>query len=131
MSDQNIVFNFFELVNARDLKRLGDLLTDTAEFYFPKTRPLIGKITPAGLKIMDIKDLSQAVEDLKIEIGVITTPPSAAQPVADLFMKAQVNAILNFSPTRISVPEYCLVENIDFTVKLDMISYELHHETGT
>jgi redox-sensing transcriptional repressor len=91
----------------------------------------IGEITPAGLKIMDIKDLSQAVEDLKIEIGVITTPPSAAQPVADLFMKAQVNAILNFSPTRISVPEYCLVENIDFTVKLDMISYELHHEIGT
>lgn len=43
MSDQNIVFNFFELVNARDLKRLGDLLTDSVEFYFPKTRPLIGR----------------------------------------------------------------------------------------
>ncbi|NQU14270.1 MAG: redox-sensing transcriptional repressor Rex [Desulfobacteraceae bacterium] len=90
----------------------------------------IGKTTPAGLKVMDIKDLDQAVEDLKIEIGVITTPPSAAQAVADLFLKARVNALLNFSPTRITVPECCLVENIDFTVKLDMISYELQHEIG-
>ncbi len=43
MSQQKTVFDFFELVNNRDLKRLGDLLTDGAEFYFPKTRPLIGK----------------------------------------------------------------------------------------
>lgn len=43
MSCKNTMFNFFELVNARDLKRLGGLLTDGAEFYFPKTHPLIGK----------------------------------------------------------------------------------------
>ena len=43
MSDQNAVFDFFGLVNDRDLERLGYLLTDSAEFYFPKTRPLIGK----------------------------------------------------------------------------------------
>jgi redox-sensing transcriptional repressor len=91
----------------------------------------IGKTAPGGVKITDIKDLKQAVKDQNIEIGVITTPASAAQTVADLFLKAKVSALLNFSPTRISVPESCLVEHIDFTVKLDMISYELHHEIGT
>ena len=90
----------------------------------------IGKVTPSGLKITDIKNLNQVVEELNIEIGVITTPASAAQAVAGLFLQANVNAILNFSPTRISVPECCLVENIDFTVKLDMISYKLRHEIG-
>ena len=89
----------------------------------------IGKITNSGLKVKDISGLEQAVKDLDIEIGVITTPPSAAQRAADLFLKAHVNAILNFSPTRIRVPSCCLVENIDFTVKLDILTYKLQNET--
>jgi redox-sensing transcriptional repressor len=89
----------------------------------------IGKVLPSGLKVRDIKELDSVTEELNIEIGVITTPPSAAQAVANLLLEANVNAILNFSPTRISVPECCLVQNIDFTVMLDILSYKLDHET--
>lgn len=89
----------------------------------------IGKITTSGLKVKGVSGLEQAVKELDIEIGVISTPPSAAQRVADLFLKAHVNAILNFSPTRIRVPSCCLVENIDFTVKLDILTYKLQNET--
>ena len=88
----------------------------------------IGQTTPSGLKIKDIRELNKVVEDLKIKIGVITTPPSVAQDVANQFIDSHVNAILNFSPTRICVPDCCFVENIDFTVKLDMLTYKLHHE---
>ncbi|MCP4680727.1 MAG: redox-sensing transcriptional repressor Rex, partial [Desulfobacterales bacterium] len=88
----------------------------------------IGKVTPTGLKIRDTHEIHHTARELKIEIGVITTPPSAAQNLADLFLDAQVNAILNFSPTRIRVPDYCFVENIDFTLKLDMLTFKLHHE---
>jgi redox-sensing transcriptional repressor len=90
----------------------------------------IDKVSPSGLKIRDIRELKKAVEELNIEIGVITTPPSAAQSVADLFLETGVYAILNFSPVRILVPDCCLVENIDFTVKLDTLTYKLHHELG-
>lgn len=89
----------------------------------------IGKTAPLGIKIKDIKRLEQIVEELDIEIGVITTPDSAAQRVADMFLKAHVNAILNFSPTRIRVPDCCLVENIDFTIKLDMLAFKLQKGT--
>ena len=85
------------------------------------------KIFP-GLVIRDIKELKTAVEDFEVEIGVITTPASEAQSVADLFLDAHVNAILNFSPTQIHVPECCLVENIDFTIKLDVLTYKLKRE---
>jgi len=88
----------------------------------------IGQTTQSGMKIRDIRELSLVVEELDIKIGVITTPPSMAQDVANLFIDSHVNAILNFSPTRIYVPDCCLVENIDFTVKLDMLTYKLHHE---
>ena len=90
----------------------------------------IGEMTRSGLRIKDIADLEASVKELNIEIGVISTPPSAAQKVADLFLKAKVYAILNFSPTRIQVPDCCLVENIDFTVKLDILTYRSQHEIG-
>ena len=88
----------------------------------------IGKALPSGLVIKDIKDLKDTVKALNVEIGVITTPPSVAQEIANLFLDADVNAILNFSPTQIQVPECCLVENIDFTIKLDILTYKLKHE---
>jgi redox-sensing transcriptional repressor len=90
----------------------------------------IGQTTPSGLKILDVKDLDWVVDELDVEIGVITTPPSSAQGVADRYINSQVNAILNFSPTKIQVPNCCMVENIDFTVKLDILTYKLHHEIG-
>lgn len=88
----------------------------------------VGQMGPSGIRIRDISELSEAVDELKIEIGVITTPANAAQYVADLFVEANVNAILNFSPTRIQVPDCCMVENIDFTVRLDILTYKLRNE---
>ena len=90
----------------------------------------IGRISPAGIEIRDIEELDKAARDLDIEIGVITTPAEAAQSTADRFRSAHINAILNFSPARITVPECCLVENIDFTVTLDMLTYKLSRDTG-
>jgi len=101
----------------------------------------IGRITQIGLEIMDISKLPQVVEELNIEIGVITTISSAAQAVADMFLRskvyaivmdmflrAKVYAIVNFSPGRVRVPDYCMVEHIDFTIKLDMLTYRLHQK---
>ncbi len=42
-SQEKSVQNFFDWVNQRDLDKMGDLLDPDAEFYFPKTQPLIGK----------------------------------------------------------------------------------------
>ena len=90
----------------------------------------IGRISPTGIEIRDIEELDKAARDLDIEIGVITTPAEAAQSTADRFRSAHINAILNFSPARITVPECCLVENIDFTVTLDMLTYKLSRDVG-
>jgi redox-sensing transcriptional repressor len=90
----------------------------------------IGTTAPLGLTVRDVRDLNEVVKELNIEIGVITTPSSSAQSVTDSFLEANVNAILNFSPARILVPDCCLVENIDFTVRLDIIAYKLQNQEG-
>jgi ketosteroid isomerase-like protein len=43
MPDEQTVIKFFDSVNRRDMKDMENLLTENAEFYFPKTQPLIGK----------------------------------------------------------------------------------------
>ncbi len=34
---------FFDAANRHDLHEMEDLFTESAEFYFPKTQPLVGK----------------------------------------------------------------------------------------
>jgi ketosteroid isomerase-like protein len=43
MTREQMMAVFFESLNRRDLVQMGNLLGDQAEFYFPKTRPLLGK----------------------------------------------------------------------------------------
>ena len=43
MTKDKIVSRFFYYVNDRDLPKLEALLVEDSEFYFPKTRPLLGK----------------------------------------------------------------------------------------
>ena len=43
MLDNRILDGFFDALNRRDLEHMGTLLTEGAEFYFPKTQPLTGK----------------------------------------------------------------------------------------
>lgn len=90
----------------------------------------IGKTTPPGLVIKDVAELVRVANEMEIDIGVITVPMARAQETADIFIKANINAILNFSPVQIHVPDECIVENIDFTVKLDILTYKLKHEIG-
>lgn len=43
MTDQQTIEKFFQSLNTRNLDQMGDLLAETAEFYFPKTQPLLGR----------------------------------------------------------------------------------------
>lgn len=43
MKLEEAVTQFFHVINERNLEKLEDLLDEKAEFYFPKTQPLLGK----------------------------------------------------------------------------------------
>ena len=85
----------------------------------------IGKRIPPGLIIQPVSKLRELVQELGIEIGVITTPASRAQGVADMLTEAGVKAILNFSPIQVRKPDCCFVQNVDFTVNLDNLAFYL------
>jgi redox-sensing transcriptional repressor len=87
----------------------------------------IGHVVGPNLIIQDMIALKRSVQELGIKIGIIATPPSVAQNVADALIDADVRAILNFSPVQLQIPDHTRVEHIDFTVKLDVFTYKLTH----
>jgi redox-sensing transcriptional repressor len=85
----------------------------------------IGKRLSCGLIIQPVANIKQLTQELGIELGVITTPSSQAQGVADMLVDAGIRAILNFAPIHVRKSEHCLVQNVDFTVSLDNLAYHL------
>ena len=43
MESQSIASLFFDLLNKRDMAAFENLLAENVKFYFPKTKPLLGK----------------------------------------------------------------------------------------
>jgi redox-sensing transcriptional repressor len=77
------------------------------------------------VEVLHISRLKETAKERKIEIGIITTPSSEAQHVADLLIEAQVRGILNFAPTQLKVPEGYVVKDVLFTTVLDNLAYLL------
>jgi redox-sensing transcriptional repressor len=75
--------------------------------------------------INHVSELEDVVKEREVHVGIIATPPSDAQSVANQLVLAGINGILNFAPAQIQVPDCCHVENVDFTIKLDSIAYHL------
>jgi len=43
MSDEQLIYRFFDVFRHRDPKLMNELLNPGAELYFPKTQPLLGR----------------------------------------------------------------------------------------
>jgi redox-sensing transcriptional repressor len=89
---------------------------------------VIGRVSEKLGKPVEVLHLSRikaVAKERRIEIGLITTPASEAQAVADLLVEAKVRGILNFAPAQIMVPEGYMVKNVFFTTILDNLAYLL------
>jgi redox-sensing transcriptional repressor len=73
--------------------------------------------------VRSLDQLPQIVAARNVSIGVIATPPSAAQAASDLLVAAGVTSILNFAPTLLSVPLGVTVRKVDLAVELQILSY--------
>ncbi len=76
-----------------------------------------------GVRVRPLDELPTIVRSKGISIGVIATPPGAAQAAADLLVEAGVTSILNFAPMVLSVPTGVSVRKVDLAVELQILSY--------
>jgi len=81
-------------------------------------------------EVLHISRVNEVAKERKIDIGLIATPPSEAQGVANLLVEAGIRGILNFAPAQITVPIGFVVKDVFFTTILDNLVYLLSTETG-
>lgn len=67
--------------------------------------------------------LPSLVAEQDVVIGIITTPPAAAQDAANTLVAAGVRSILNFAPTVLDVPDEVLVRDVDVAVELQILAF--------
>lgn len=60
-------------------------------------------------------------------IGIIATPATAAQQVADRLVVAGVRSILNFAPTVLTVPADVQVRGVDMAGELQILAFREQH----
>jgi len=68
-------------------------------------------------------DLPDIACEVPLAIGVITTPASVAQRVADLMVGSGVRSILNFAPQVLEVPPDVLLRYVDLSIELQVMSF--------
>ncbi|MGZ5290895.1 MAG: redox-sensing transcriptional repressor Rex [Actinomycetota bacterium] len=79
---------------------------------------------PVGtLRIRPIADLPAIGREHDALIGIISTPASAAQQVADAMVDAGIRSILNFAPAALAVPEGVSIRKVDLAVELQILTY--------
>jgi len=91
----------------------------------------IGDPTPSGLLVEDAARLPEIVRARGVEIGVITTPPAAAQLVCDRMVEAGLRTVLNFAPIRVKAPEGVYVKTVDLKVHLEELSFHITSATAS
>jgi redox-sensing transcriptional repressor len=76
-----------------------------------------------GIAVRHIDDLPQLAAEYQIAIGIIATPATAAQEVADRMIDAGISSILNFAPTIVTVPSEVSLRKVDLAVELQILSF--------
>ncbi|MBD7986211.1 redox-sensing transcriptional repressor Rex [Sporosarcina sp. Sa2YVA2] len=72
--------------------------------------------------------IEEKIKELGINLVILTLPSRAAQEIADRLVKIGVKGILNFTPVRLSVPDWMRVHTIDLSVELQALIYFIKND---
>ncbi len=76
-----------------------------------------------GMEVRHLDELPKLVRAERVAIGVIATPATDAQDVADRMVQAGLRSILNFAPAMLTVPEGVTIRKVDLAIELQILSY--------
>lgn len=112
------------------LGRLGTALLDYEKFQedgfeivagFDSSINKLERIR-TDIEVFPAGRIEEVVKQKNIEMGIIAVPREQAQDIANKLIKADVRGILNFSASKIDVPEDVIYMDMDFTSALRIIS---------
>lgn len=78
-----------------------------------------------GVSVFPMEKFQDLAQRMHIAIGILTVPAARAQETADLMVKSGIQAIWNFAPLTLDVPESIIVENVELYASLAVFSHKL------
>lgn len=78
-----------------------------------------------GVRIYHLNTIKKVVKRRNIKIAIIATPAAVSQEAADKLVSSGIRAILNFAPTKITVPSSVKLRNVDLSTELFNLTHFL------
>jgi redox-sensing transcriptional repressor len=113
------------LLSYKDFLKQNYKIVAAFDIDPPKVIGRVSEKLGKPVEILHVNRIKEVAKERKIEIGLITTPPSEAQKTANVLVEAGIRGILNFAPAQITVPEGYVVKDVFFTTILDNLAYLL------
>lgn len=108
------------VANYRNFAKRGFII----EALFDRDPQVIGS-TINNLTVQDVEELVSYLQATPAEIGIICTPASTAQEIANLLVTGGIKGIWNFAPVALKVPETVCVEHVHLGESLMILSFQL------
>lgn len=81
-----------------------------------------------GRPVLPMEDMEGYCRENRIRIGIITVPTGEAQAVCDRLLSCGIEAIWNFAPVHLSVPEGVLVHNENLAASMALLAKKLREK---
>ncbi len=89
---------------------------------------LSDKEMPEGCTLYHADEMERVILDKGLKIAIVSVHQSSVQEVIDRLARAKVKGVLNFVPTKVSVPEGMTVRDVDMGTELDILTFYLSME---
>jgi redox-sensing transcriptional repressor len=76
-----------------------------------------------GLEVNSPQRMPEVIAQTGAELGILSVPSEAAQPVADALVAAGIRGLLNFAPSVLRLPARINVVSFDLTVQLEQLAF--------
>jgi redox-sensing transcriptional repressor len=104
------------------------LLASISVFIETKLKLLVNKEKSRVCPVFHSDDFAAKNKKIDAQIGILTVPPDIAQEVADFMIAGGIQAIWNFTPFRIRVPEHIVLQNTSLYAHLAVMFNRLVKE---
>ncbi len=94
---------------------------------FDADESLVGREV-GGRPVLSVKRMSSLCRRMKVHIGIITVPAPYAQEACDRLLEGGIQAIWNFAPVHLKVPDNVVVKNEIIAVSLGELSRQLQEK---
>lgn len=94
---------------------------------FDPKAPKEGK-TVSNIPVFHPDMMEEKIKEMNINLVILTVPSRAAQDITDRLVEIDVKGILNFTPVRLTAPDWMRIHTIDLSVELQSLIYFIKND---